>query len=92
MAVEAVWAPLGASALCLRVYLTPRVGRGEALTLGSKEAGPTPERSSEVERAPEGSGEPGTLSVGPDWTIAVPIIILGVLRPMSFNSCLIRVP
>jgi hypothetical protein len=45
-------------------------------------------RSGEAERLPEGSGEPGTLSVGPDWAVAMLIIIFGGLRPMYFNSCL----
>jgi hypothetical protein len=37
---------------------------------------------------PEGSDEPGTFSVGPDWAVATLAIILGGLRPMSFDSCL----
>jgi hypothetical protein len=50
--------------------------------------GPTPERLGEAEYVPEGSNEPEILLVGPDWAITVLTIILGGLRPMSFNSCL----
>jgi hypothetical protein len=63
-------------------------GKAESSPGGSEEVGPTPERSGEAERAAEGSGELRTLSVGPDWAVAAPIIILGGLRPISFNSCL----
>jgi hypothetical protein len=47
-----------------------------------------PERSGEAERAPEGLGKPEILLVGSDWAVAALIIILGGLRPMSFNSYL----
>jgi hypothetical protein len=47
-----------------------------------------PKRSGEAERLPEGSDEPGTFSVGPDWAVAALTIILGGLRLMSFDSCL----
>jgi hypothetical protein len=44
----------------------------ESSSGGSKEVGPAPERSGKAKRVLEGSGEPGTLSVGPDWAVAAP--------------------
>jgi hypothetical protein len=37
---------------------------------------------------PGGSDEPGTSLVGPDWAVAALTIILGRLRPIYFDSCL----
>jgi hypothetical protein len=54
----------------------------------SDETRPTPERSGKAEHALEGLGEPEILLVGPKWAVALLTIILGGLRPLSFNSCL----
>jgi hypothetical protein len=86
--VEAAWVSLGALTLFWEWIQPLGVGQGGALPEGSDEAGPTPKRSSEAERVPKGSGEPEILLVGSNWAVATLTIILGGLRPMSFNSCL----
>jgi hypothetical protein len=57
----------------------------------SKEARPVPEGLGEAERLPRGSDEPRTSLVGPNWAVATLTIILGGLRPMSFDSCLMGI-
>jgi hypothetical protein len=55
---------------------------------GSGKVEPPPGGSSEVGPTLEGSGEPETLSVGPDWAATMLSIVPDGLRLMSFNSYL----
>jgi hypothetical protein len=86
--VEAARVPLGALTHLWERIRPLGVGQGGALPEGSDEAGPAPERSGEAERVPKGSSEPEILLVGSNWVVAMLIIILGRLRPISFNSCI----
>jgi len=57
MVVEVTRVPLGALIHSWVRIRPPGVGRGEALTRGSDEAGLVPERSGEADRVSVGSGE-----------------------------------